>query len=134
MDEGDVERIMRHPRTMIASDGGIYQPGPEVPHPRNYGAFARVLGVYVRERGVIDFPTAIHKMSSLPATIFGLEDRGVLRVGAFADLVVFDPDEVQDEATFEEHSNAIGHVWPSYCCATVISTDSTSPVPLTYLI
>jgi dihydroorotase/N-acyl-D-amino-acid deacylase len=102
MDEGDVERIMRHPRTMIASDGGIYQPGPEVPHPRNYGAFARVLGVYVRERGVLDFPTAIHKMSRMPADRMGMEDRGRLAVGAYADIAVLDPERVTDRATFED--------------------------------
>jgi dihydroorotase/N-acyl-D-amino-acid deacylase len=111
MDEGDVERIMRHPRTMIASDGGIYQPGPDVPHPRNYGAFARVLGVYVRERGVIDFPTAIHKMSRMPADRLGMDDRGRLAVGAFADIAVLDPERVIDRANFENpHQMAEGVV------------------------
>ena len=102
MDEGDVERVMRHPGTMIASDGGIFQPGPEVPHPRNYGAFARVLGVYVRERGVLDFPTAIHKMSRMPADRMGMSDRGRLAVGAYADIAVLDPERVVDRATFED--------------------------------
>ena len=111
MNEGDVERIMRHPRTMIASDGGIYQPGPDVPHPRNYGAFARVLGVYVRERGVLDFPTAIHKMSRMPADRMGMTDRGRLEPGAFADIAVLDPERVMDRATFQNpHQMSIGVV------------------------
>jgi dihydroorotase/N-acyl-D-amino-acid deacylase len=113
MEEGDVERIMRHPRTMIASDGGIYQPGPDVPHPRNYGAFARVLGMYVRERGVLDFPTAIHKMSRMPADRMGMDDRGRLAVGAYADIAVLDPERVIDRATFEnphQMSRGVVHV------------------------
>ena len=109
----DVDRIMRHPGTMIASDGGIYQPGPDVPHPRNYGSFARVLGLYVRERGVIDFPTAIHKMSRMPADRLGMGDRGRLAVGAYADIAVLDPERVIDRATFEnphQMSEGVVHV------------------------
>jgi dihydroorotase/N-acyl-D-amino-acid deacylase len=113
MSAEDVDRIMRHPRTMIASDGGIYQPGADVPHPRNYGSFARVLGVYVRERGVLDFPTAIHKMSRMPADRMGMSDRGRLAVGAYADVAVLDPDRVIDRATFEnphQMSEGVVHV------------------------
>ncbi len=101
MTDEDVERIMRHPATMVASDGGIYQPGPDVPHPRNYGAFARVLGVYVREKGVLDFTTAVHKMSRMPADRIGLGARGRIEVGAYADIAVLDPDRVIDRATFQ---------------------------------
>lgn len=111
MDEGDVVRIMRHPRTMVASDGGIFMPGDDVPHPRNYGSFARVLGVYVREKGVLDLPTAIHKMSRMPADRIGLADRGRIEPGARADIAVFDPDRVIDRATFRQpHQFAEGMV------------------------
>ena len=113
MSEEDVDRIMRHPGTMIASDGGIYQPGPDVPHPRNYGSFARVLGIYVRERGVLDFPAAIHKMSRMPADRMGMSDRGRLVVGAYADIAVLDPERVIDRATFEnphQMSEGVVHV------------------------
>ena len=79
MHEDDVRRIMAHPRTMIASDGGVVAPGEGVPHPRNYGTFARVLSLYVREAGLMSFPEAIRKMSRLPAERLGLEDRGAIR-------------------------------------------------------
>lgn len=109
MSDEDVDRIMQHPRTMIASDGGIFIPGPNVPHPRNYGSFARVLAVYVRQRGVLEFPEAIHKMSRMPADRIGLPERGRIEPGAFADLAVFDPDEFADTATFENpHQYAVG--------------------------
>jgi len=111
MDEADVERIMRHPKTMIASDGGIYRPGPGVPHPRNYGAFARVLAVYVREKGVLDFPTAVFKMSRMPADRIGLGDRGRIEPDAAADIAVLDPATIQDKATFRNpHQFAEGMV------------------------
>lgn len=109
MSEEDVDRIMLHPATMIASDGGIFVPGDNVPHPRNYGAFARVLEVYVRERGLLDLPTAIHKMSQMPADRLGLGNRGRIAVGAFADLTVLDPDQVRSPATFKApHQYALG--------------------------
>ena len=113
MSDEDVDRIMRHQGTMIASDGGIYQPGPAVPHPRNYGSFARVLGVYVRERGVLDFTTAIHKMSRMPADRINMIERGRLEVGAYADIAVLDPATVIDRATFEnphQKSEGVSHV------------------------
>ena len=88
IDEADVERIMRHPQTMIASDGGIPVFGVDVPHPRSYGTFARVLGRYVRERGAITLEDAIRKMTSLPANRMGLTDRGLIRPGMTADLVL----------------------------------------------
>ena len=90
MSEADVRQIMQHPWTMIASDGGIPALGSGVPHPRNYGAFARVLGHYVREEGVLSLEKAIRKMTSLPAARLGLEDRGTLQPGAIADVVVFE--------------------------------------------
>ena len=101
MAEEDVERIMAHPQTMIASDGRLTQPGEGHPHPRWYGTFPRVLGFYTRERGVLTLEQAVHKMTGLPAARMGLIDRGILEEGAFADVVVFDPGTVIDRATFE---------------------------------
>jgi N-acyl-D-amino-acid deacylase len=100
--EEDLERILRHPATMIASDGGIPIPGEGVPHPRSYGTFARVLAVYVRERGVLSLEEAVRKMSSFPAARLGLSDRGLVRPGMKADLALFDPARVRDAATFEK--------------------------------
>jgi len=109
MDPQDVEAIMRHPRTMIASDGGVEAPSDRVPHPRNYGAFARVLGEYVREQGVLRLHTALHKMSMMPAERLGLADRGRIVEGAIADIAIFDPLEIEDKATFSEpHQYAVG--------------------------
>ena len=109
MDEGDVERIMRHPATAIGSDGGVSVFGASVPHPREYGTFARVLGRYVRERGVLTLEEAVRKMSGATAQRLGLQDRGLLREGFFADVAVFDPDRVVDRATFPEpHQYAEG--------------------------
>jgi N-acyl-D-amino-acid deacylase len=101
LDEGDVERIMRHPQTMIASDGRLVRPGDGHPHPRWYGTFPRVLGVYVRDRHVLALEAAIHKMSGLPARRLGLTRRGTIAAGAYADIVVFDAARVRDRATFE---------------------------------
>jgi N-acyl-D-amino-acid deacylase len=101
LDDGDVERIMRHPQTMIASDGRLAQFGEGHPHPRWYGTFPRVLGVYVRERKVLTLEQAIHKMTGMPAARLGLRDRGGVAEGNYADLVVFDPTTVRDRATFE---------------------------------
>jgi dihydroorotase/N-acyl-D-amino-acid deacylase len=98
MREDDVERVIAHPASMIGSDA---IPLPGRPHPRLAGTFARVLGRYVRERGLVDLPTAIRKMTALPAARFGLSDRGALAVGKIADLVVFDPGTVLDRATYE---------------------------------
>ena len=101
MDEGDVEQIMKHPQTMIASDGRLVAPGMGHPHPRWYGTFPRVLGPYVRDKKVLSLPEAVHKMTALPAAAMGLTDRGLLREGMKADLVLFDPVTVTDKATFE---------------------------------
>lgn len=102
LDEGDVERIMAHPQVMVASDGRLTNPGDGVPHPRSYGTFPRVLAHYVRERGVITLEEAVRKMTSMPADRIGLADRGRLAVGMKADLVVFHPTTVKDEATFAD--------------------------------
>lgn len=100
MGDQDIERIMRYPFTAIASDGGVAQMGVGNPHPRSYGTNARVLGEYVRVRGVLALEDAIRRMTSLPARTFGLHDRGLIRGGMAADLVVFDPERVQDKATY----------------------------------
>jgi dihydroorotase/N-acyl-D-amino-acid deacylase len=102
LDEGDVERIMRHPLTMIGSDGRLTRPGEGRPHPRWYGTFPRVLGPYVRDRRALSLEQAVHKMTGLSAARLGLQDRGRLVEGAYADLVVFDPATVRDRATFED--------------------------------
>src|SRR6266851_1289540 len=107
--EEDLERILRHPFTMIASDGGIPMFGEDVPHPRNYGTFARVLGRYVRERKTLSLEEAVRRMTSLPASRFRIFDRGLLRPGMKADVAVFDPATVADKADFEHpHQYAVG--------------------------
>lgn len=102
MSEEDVRTLMRQPWTMTASDGGLVEWGVGVPHPRSYGAFPRKIRTYVLEEGVVELPEAIRSMTSLPAEVFGLEDRGVVREGAVADLVVFDLEEVRDVGTFTD--------------------------------
>jgi len=99
--EPDIERIMRSPYTMIASDGAISPSPKDFPHPREYGTFARVLGRYVRERQTLRLEEAIWKMSGLPASRLRLRDRGVLAEGLKADIAVFDPLTVADKADFE---------------------------------
>ncbi len=107
--EEDLQRILVHPATMIGSDGEIPIFGRNSPHPRSYGTFARVLGVYVREKKLLSLETAVQKMSAFPAQRLGLADRGVLRVGMKADMAIFDPARVRDTATFEKpHSYAEG--------------------------
>ena len=109
MDEPDVQNIMRQPFTMIASDSGVRAFGSGVPHPRGYGNNARVLGHYVRDLHLITLEDAIRKMTSLPASTFGLNDRGLIREGFAADLVIFDEATVGDKATFEQpHQYASG--------------------------
>lgn len=99
MDEGDVRTVMAHDSTMIGTDG--LDTGSK-PHPRAWGTYPRVLGRYVRDEGVVSLENAVHKMTGMPAEQFSLKDRGYIRAGAFADLVVFDPDTVIDGATYEE--------------------------------
>jgi len=110
----DVMTILKHPRTMIAADGGIEVPGNGHPHPRNYGTFARVLGHYVRELGSLPLHTAIHKMTRMPADRIGLSSRGRIEAGAIADIVVFDPQNVIDRANFAEphqYAEGVHHVF-----------------------
>jgi N-acyl-D-amino-acid deacylase len=102
INEDDLQRILRHPATMIGSDGEVTVFGEASPHPRSYGTFVRVLGRYVRDLKVLSLEEAIRKMSAFPAQRLGLTDRGVLREGMRADIAVFDPDRVRDLATFEQ--------------------------------
>lgn len=109
MSERDIELLMRQPWTMTSTDGTLVPLGQGKPHPRAYGAFPRKLRLYVNERGVIDLPFAIRSMTSLPAQVFGMKDRGQVRAGAYADLVIFDPAQVNDTATYQEpHQLAAG--------------------------
>jgi N-acyl-D-amino-acid deacylase len=109
MSEEDVRNIMREPFTMIASDSGVRRFGEGVPHPRGYGNNARVLSQYVRHSKLISLEDAIRKMSSLPAQTFNLRDRGQIREGFAADIVIFDEYTVADKATFENpHQYAEG--------------------------
>ena len=109
INEEDLQRILRHPATMVASDGEVTVFGRGNPHPRSYGTFARVLGVYVRDKKVIPLEEAIRKMSAQPAQRLGMSDRGVIKAGMKADLVLFDPARVRDAATFEKpHQYADG--------------------------
>ncbi|MBT3996621.1 MAG: D-aminoacylase [Chloroflexi bacterium] len=99
MDEGDVRMVMAHSSTMIGTDG--LDRGSK-PHPRAWGTYPRVLGKYVREEGVISLENAIYKMTHMPAAKFGIANRGLVKEGYFADLVLFDPDTVIDRATYED--------------------------------
>jgi N-acyl-D-amino-acid deacylase len=109
IDEADVVRIMKSPYTMIASDGDIPVFGQAAPHPRSYGTFARVLGVYVREKKVLTLEEAVRRMSGFPAERLKLWDRGQLRPGLKADLVIFDPAKVADKAEYDKpHQYSVG--------------------------
>ncbi|SAK42155.1 N-acyl-D-amino-acid deacylase [Caballeronia glebae] len=111
MSEDDVRRILSHPATMVGSDG---LPNDPLPHPRLWGAFPRVLGHYARDTALIPLEEAVRKMTSLSARRFGLTERGEVKVGYYADLVVFDPERVRDAATFAEPQQAadgIDAVW-----------------------
>ncbi|MBT8405321.1 MAG: amidohydrolase family protein, partial [Gemmatimonadetes bacterium] len=117
MSEENTARMLAHPLSMVCSDGGAYAPyGPlsqSSPHPRAYGSFPRLLGYYVRETRALPLEQAIHKITARPAAKLGLPDRGTIRVGAFADLVAFEPGRVRDGATFDEphrYPEGIPHV------------------------
>ncbi|MGE0785562.1 MAG: amidohydrolase family protein [Sandaracinaceae bacterium] len=103
MDEADVQRVMAHPKTMIGSDGFPQREGK--PHPRTFGTYPRVIERYVKELGLLSLESAVHKMTGMVAEKLAIADRGVLREGAFADLVVFSPERVHDRATFESPQN-----------------------------
>ena len=100
MDEADVRRVLAHETCMIGSDG-LPSPGSK-PHPRLYGTFPRVLGRYARDEGLFSLEEGVRRMTSLPAGKFRLADRGVLRQGLAADIVVFDPATIADTATYED--------------------------------
>jgi len=111
MNEDDVRTVMAHPSTMIGSDG---LPMGGKPHPRLYGTFPRVIGHYAREGGLMTIEEAIHRMTAMPAEKFHLHDRGVIREGAFADLVIFDAKEILDTATYSDprrYPTGISHVF-----------------------
>ena len=98
LDEEDVQRVLAYPGAMIGSDG---IPDDQHPHPRLWRTFPRVLGHYARDLGLMSLEAAVHRMTGLPAAQFGFKDRGELRTGSFADLVIFNPKTVLDSATFE---------------------------------
>ena len=111
MAEGDVRRILQHPRSMIGSDG---LPNDPRPHPRLWGSFPRVLGHFCREEELFSLPEAVRKMTGSPAAFFGFGDRGLVKEGFAADLVLFDPAAIRDTATFtdpEQPSEGIHCVW-----------------------
>ena len=111
MHEDDVRRVISHPRSMIGSDG---LPHDRHPHPRLWGAFPRVLGHFSRDLGLFPLHTAVHKMTGLSAARFGLHERGLIREGYWADLVLFNPDTVLDVADFKNPQQAaegIDGVW-----------------------
>jgi len=113
MSEEDIAHIMQKDYVMTCSDGGLVAPGEGKPHPRFYGTFPRKIGRYVRERGVVGLAHAVRSMTSLPATIFGLEGRGILREGAVADVVVFDFERIAERATYgdpHQLSEGVVHV------------------------
>jgi N-acyl-D-amino-acid deacylase len=124
MSEPDVQKFMRHPNTMFASDSGVRRYKVGVPHPRGYGNSARFLAKYTRELQVLRLEDAIRRMTSLPASTFGLKNRGLVREGCWADLVVFDPATVKDNATFEApHQYATGFVHVFVNGVAVVSND-----------
>ncbi len=108
-DEGDVVRFLQSEYGMVGSDGSLVPLGEGFPHPRAYGTYARVLGRYVREQGVITLEEAVRRMTSAPARRLGFVERGEVREGMVADLAVFDADEISDRATFQDpHRYAVG--------------------------
>jgi N-acyl-D-amino-acid deacylase len=109
MDEGDIRTFMVQPWTMTSSDGELPRFGGGLPHPRAYGAFPRKIRKYVLEQGVLTLEQAVHSMTGLSATVMGIPERGEVRTGYFADLLIFDPARVRDTATYEQpHAYAEG--------------------------
>jgi N-acyl-D-amino-acid deacylase len=100
MSEDDVRFFMRYPFNMVGADGGV-QDGKGMPHPRSYGTNARILARYVRDEKILFLEEAVRRMTSLAAQKFQLTDRGMLKVGHAADVVIFDDQTVTDKATFE---------------------------------
>jgi len=113
MSEENTKRILAHPLCMICTDGSAQAKGAGIVHPRNFGAFARVLGQYTRDEKICDLQDAIHKMTGLPAGKIGLKKRGILKKGNYADIVIFDPKTVNDTATYQnpkEYPTGISHI------------------------
>ncbi len=126
MEEADVQRILAHPRAIVGSDG---LPHDSYPHPRLWGTFPRVLGHYSRDLGLFSLEEAVRKMTSRTAEVFGMTDRGTIRVGAYADLVLFDPATVRDAATYEnpiQVSDGILETWVNGQSAYVYGAGATS--------
>jgi N-acyl-D-amino-acid deacylase len=111
MSEQDIELIMRQPWTMASSDGGLVPMNAGVPHPRNYGAFARRIARYVNERKTVPLEFALRSMTGLSADVMGIPDRGYLREGAWADVLVFDPAAVHDLATYTKPHQLAQGMW-----------------------
>ena len=99
IDENELQSLLKLPDTMIGSDG---LPHDKLPHPRLWGTFPRVVGYYARELGLMSMEQAIHQMTGLTASVFGLKDRGLIKPGHAADLVLFDPDRILDVADFDD--------------------------------
>lgn len=109
MSDADVDAIMQQPWTMTSTDGALVKFGEGAEHPRAYGTFPRKIRLYVLERPVLSMAQAIHAATGLPAQVFGIEGRGVLRKGAFADVLIFDPATIRDTATYDKpHAYAEG--------------------------
>jgi len=109
MAQSDVDAIATHPLVMVGSDSSVRRPGEGMCHPRTWGTFPRFLARYVRDLGRLDWGGAVHRMTGQPAAKFRLRDRGVLRPGAWADIVIFDPHTIRDRATYEEpHAAPVG--------------------------
>lgn len=112
LDEEDVKRIMSNPYVMHASDGSTIEFGKAQPHPRSYGTYPRILGQYVRDKNVISLVESIRKMTKLPASVLGLQDRGEIKKNYWADLVIFDENKIIDNATWENpHQFPSGINW-----------------------
>ncbi|MFW6308406.1 MAG: N-acyl-D-amino-acid deacylase family protein [bacterium] len=111
--EENLQKILAHPRVMVASDGHLREKGKGVAHPRNFGTFPRVLGKYVREKGLFSLEERIKKMTMMPAKKFNLNKRGVLAKNKIADIVIFDPEQIIDHKTFQnkqQYPEGIIHV------------------------
>lgn len=113
MSDADIDAFLMHPKASVSSDGDLVEFGKGFPHPRSYGAYPRVLGRYVRERGLLSLEQAVAKMTSRSADDLRIRDRGRIRTGAFADIVVFDQERITDQATFDrphQFSEGIVHL------------------------
>jgi N-acyl-D-amino-acid deacylase len=102
MGDYDLEKIMKYPFNMPASDAGIRAFGAAMPHPRGYGTNARILSKYVREKQILSLEEAVRRMTSLPAQKFQLKDRGLIKEGMMADMVIFNPNTVTDNSTYDK--------------------------------